>query len=51
VVTASGEVVQASADENADLFWGLRGGGGNFGVVTSFEFGAHPGGAQLLEDA
>lgn len=42
VVTASGEIVVASADENPDLFWGLRGGGGSFGVVTSFEYQAHP---------
>ncbi len=41
VVTAEGAVLQASASENADLFWALRGGGGNFGVVTSFEFDLH----------
>ena len=41
VVTATGEVVRASANENADLLWALKGGGGNFGVVTSFEYDAH----------
>ncbi len=48
VVTADGEFVKASANENADLFWGIRGGGGNFGVVTSFEFQAHPVGPEVL---
>src|SRR5262245_24165750 len=42
VVTAAGDVVRASAEENADLFWGLRGGGGNFGVVSWFEYRLHP---------
>jgi FAD/FMN-containing dehydrogenase len=42
VVTANGDVVRASAKDNPDLFWAIRGGGGNFGVVTAFEFAAHP---------
>lgn len=42
VATADGRLLRASAEENADLFWGIRGGGGNFGVVTSFEYQLHP---------
>ncbi|WP_416840942.1 FAD-binding oxidoreductase [Haloferax sp. DFSO52] len=47
LVTADGEFVTASADTNPDLFWALRGGGGNFGVVTGFEFDLHPVGPEV----
>jgi FAD/FMN-containing dehydrogenase len=48
VVTADGRFRQASADENPDLFWGVRGGGGNFGIVTSFQFRLHPMQRQVM---
>jgi FAD/FMN-containing dehydrogenase len=48
IVTATGEMLTASADQNTDLFWGVRGGSGNFGVVASFEFDLHPVGDEVL---
>ena len=48
VVTADAKLVRASEKENPDLFWALRGGGGNFGIVTSFEFKLHPLGPEVL---
>jgi FAD/FMN-containing dehydrogenase len=48
VVLAKGALVHASAEENEDLFWAIRGGGGNFGVVTSFEYRLHPIGPEVL---
>ena len=48
VVTSDGALVRASADENPDLLWALRGGGGNFGVVVQFEFALHPVGPEVM---
>lgn len=51
VVTADGCVVRASEKENSDMFWGLRGGGGNFGVVTNFEYQLYPVGPEVMAGA
>jgi FAD/FMN-containing dehydrogenase len=48
VITADGNQIRTSETENADLFWAIRGGGGNFGVVTEFEFALHPVGSEIL---
>lgn len=48
VITADGQLVRASAEENPELFWAIRGGGGNFGIVTMFEFQLHPVGPEIL---
>ena len=50
LVTAEGELVKASETKNADLFWGVRGGGGNFGIVTEFEFRLNPVGPIVLAE-
>jgi FAD/FMN-containing dehydrogenase len=51
LVTAGGQLLRASERENSDLFWGLRGGGGNFGVATSFEYKLHPVGPEVVAGA
>ncbi len=48
VITADGRALSASADDHPDLFWALRGGGGNFGIVTQFEFALHPVGPEIV---
>ena len=48
VVTVNGEILRASKEENSDLFWAIRGGGGNFGIVTEFEFKLYPVGPEIL---
>ena len=47
IVTADGKVLQVNAQQNPDLFWALRGGGGNYGVVTMFEYQLHPVGPEM----
>jgi FAD/FMN-containing dehydrogenase len=51
LVTAAGQLIRASERENSDLFWGLCGGGGNFGVATSFEYKLHPVGPDVIAGA
>src|SRR5688572_29174201 len=51
LVTADGQMIRASEREHTDLFWGLRGGGGNFGVATSFEYKLHPVGPEIVAGA
>ena len=51
IVTADGQYLTCSADQNADLFWGLRGGGGNFGIATSFEYQLHKVGPEVIGGA
>lgn len=51
VVTADGQLVRVSEEQNPDLFWGLRGGGGNFGIVTSLEYRLHPVGPEVIAGA
>jgi hypothetical protein len=48
IVTANGDILRADAEQNADLYWGVRGGGGNFGVVTAFDFDLHPMQRQVI---
>jgi FAD/FMN-containing dehydrogenase len=48
MVTADGRIVRASETEHSELFWGIRGGGGNFGIITSFEFQLHPIGPEVM---
>jgi FAD/FMN-containing dehydrogenase len=48
IVTAAGDIIKATAEDNADIFWAVRGGGGNFGVITEFEFKLHQAGPEVL---